>query len=115
MPYSQFLSALDTHPAARFQSIFIQRAIDPSDIHSGQLAFPGGHVDNNENDFEAAVREVKEEIGLTLNESSVYLGKLPKNFYARKTKAGESLYTSLHIFLWLPRDSSSKNENIPIQ
>ena len=32
--------------------------------HSGQIAFPGGKIDQNENPLQAALREAEEEIGL---------------------------------------------------
>ena len=81
---------------------FLSRnVINIKDINSGQIALPGGHVDNDENDFEAAIREAREEIGINLDEKSIYLGKLNKNFYVRKTKNNENLFVSVHIFILL--------------
>lgn len=38
----------------------------------GQWCMPGGHVDQNENDLEAAVRECREEAGIDLDGSTAY-------------------------------------------
>ena len=38
----------------------------------GQVAFPGGHVESGESDLDAVVREVREEVGLSLHDSSKY-------------------------------------------
>ena len=63
------------------------------------MAFPGGHLDENENDFQASIREVKEEIGLDLLEiNALYLGKLPSNFYVRKRKDKTNLMLNVHLF-----------------
>lgn len=43
--------------------------------HSGQFAFPGGQLDDNESNIDAALRETREEIGLTLTPADV-LGRL---------------------------------------
>ena len=47
--------------------LFIQRASKPADPWSGQMAFPGGRVDDGDHDtFAAAERETLEEVGLDL-------------------------------------------------
>jgi 8-oxo-dGTP pyrophosphatase MutT (NUDIX family) len=56
--------------------LFIRRAEHPGDRHSGQVAFPGGHVDATDASHErAALREAEEEIGLR-PENVVLLGRL---------------------------------------
>jgi 8-oxo-dGTP pyrophosphatase MutT (NUDIX family) len=54
--------------------LFIQRADKPGDPWSGHMAFPGGHLDPEDEDLRAAaVRETWEEVGLDLS-SADYLG-----------------------------------------
>lgn len=54
-------------------------------VHSNQIGLPGGKLEADENSMQAALRETEEEIGVTINESSV-LGALtelyipPSNF-----------------------------------
>lgn len=43
--------------------------------HAGQWALPGGRMEKNETPERAALRELKEEVGLTLNQESV-IGRL---------------------------------------
>lgn len=43
--------------------LLIQRRWDP---HAGSWALPGGHVDAGETSLQAAVRELKEETGITV-------------------------------------------------
>ncbi|KAJ1655267.1 hypothetical protein IWQ61_004952 [Dispira simplex] len=51
---------------ARLELLYIVRAPSPSDRWSGHVAFPGGRCHPDESDQQAAERETKEEIGLTL-------------------------------------------------
>ena len=54
--------------------IFIERA-DDGHVHSGQIALPGGKVEQHDKDLLAtALRETKEEIGIDAKEINV-LGK----------------------------------------
>lgn len=43
--------------------------------HGGQFALPGGRLDDGETDAEAALRELQEELGLSLDQSAI-LGQL---------------------------------------
>jgi 8-oxo-dGTP pyrophosphatase MutT (NUDIX family) len=54
--------------------LFIQRSEKPGDPWSGHMAFPGGHLDPEDADLQAAsVRETWEEVGLDLSDAD-YLG-----------------------------------------
>ncbi|MFA7061124.1 MAG: CoA pyrophosphatase [Pedobacter sp.] len=55
--------------------LFIERAAHESDPWSGNLAFPGGKVEQGEEPRQAAERETYEEIGLDLG-TARYLGRL---------------------------------------
>jgi 8-oxo-dGTP pyrophosphatase MutT (NUDIX family) len=61
--------------AGDLELLFIERATDSNDPWSGHLAFPGGKVEQGELARQAAERETREEIGLTL-ESERYLGRM---------------------------------------
>jgi len=53
------------HAAGEWQLLFIRRASDERDRHSGQVAFPGGACEQADADASAtALREAHEEIGL---------------------------------------------------
>jgi len=47
--------------------------------HSKQISFPGGSIDANETELEAALRELYEEIGIQINKENI-IGKL-SNIY----------------------------------
>ncbi len=56
--------------------LFIQRALYENDPWSGNIAFPGGKVQADEEPRQAAERETAEEIGLDLS-GARYLGQMP--------------------------------------
>lgn len=64
--------------------VLIKRVSYPG-VHSNQVGFPGGKMEQGESALQAALRETEEEIGVTVNESSI-LGALtelyipPSNF-----------------------------------
>jgi len=64
--------------------VLIKRVSYPG-VHSNQVGFPGGKLENGENTLQAALRETEEEIGVQVAEKSV-LGSLtelyipPSNF-----------------------------------
>lgn len=70
-----------------FEMLFIQRAENKNDKHSGEIALPGGKCDGDENDFDAVIREIREEIGFDIlnpKNKIKYLGKFNKNVYLNK-------------------------------
>lgn len=49
----------------RWRLLFIRRAVNSRDRHSGEVAFPGGRIERRDSDpAGAALREAREEIGL---------------------------------------------------
>jgi len=53
--------------------LYMQRAQNPRDRWSGQMSFPGGRCEKDETDQQALVREVQEEIGWDLNDTSAFV------------------------------------------
>lgn len=54
------------------QVLFIKRASVNGDPWSGHMAFPGGHLDSDDQDLlDAAIRETEEEVGLCLTRSDL--------------------------------------------
>ncbi len=58
--------------------LFIRRAEHPEDPWSGDMGWPGGHVDSDDGGaLAAAVRETREELALDLGRDGSLLGALP--------------------------------------
>ncbi|CAD8194584.1 unnamed protein product [Paramecium octaurelia] len=76
--------------------LLIRRKVNARDPHSGQIAFPGGKVEKDENTLQAAIRETQEEIGVNLNESH-HLGRMDQNYEAYYIK-NKHLKIAAHIF-----------------
>jgi len=70
------VACLLRQPRSRSQEslemFFILRATRATDRWSGQVAFPGGHVDDGESDHQAVARECFEECGLSLDVPGAY-------------------------------------------
>jgi 8-oxo-dGTP pyrophosphatase MutT (NUDIX family) len=63
---------------ARWHLLFIRRARNRNDRHSGEVAFPGGRIEPEDaNARQAAIREANEEIGLA-GEAVALLGHMPE-------------------------------------
>lgn len=81
------------------EALFILRAPKEGDPWSGQMAFPGGHVeDSDASSLAAAIRETQEEIGLDLNTHGRHLGRLDEvkaNPRGRKI----DMVVTPHVFL----------------
>ncbi|MEK2644293.1 CoA pyrophosphatase [Bdellovibrio sp. BCCA] len=76
---------------------FIQRAFNPEDRWSGQIAFPGGkREDIDKTDLDAALRETREEVGVELNRSEL-LGRLD-DIQARKAGTLLDFYIRPFVF-----------------
>ena len=70
------VAAVLRETSAGVEILFIERAEHDNDPWSGHIAFPGGKVDDADDDARsAAERETREEIGLDLS-SAEYLGQL---------------------------------------
>ena len=62
--------------ADKIQTVFISRALHHSDVHSGQVSFPGGQLELQDAHLEAcAVRETQEEIGVEVSGQNI-IGRL---------------------------------------
>jgi mutator protein MutT len=71
--------------------LFTRRAIDP---HIGKLDLPGGFIDPLETGEQAVVREIQEELGITVH-SLQYFGSFPNEYIF----SGYSVFTLDLVFL----------------
>ena len=65
MEKEKFLSSIYLIIRNEKQQILLQRR-QGTKLWPGFLALPAGHIDANENAYEAAIREAKEELGITI-------------------------------------------------
>ncbi len=81
------------------EALFILRAPREGDPWSGQMAFPGGHIESYDSDsVDAAIRETQEEIGLDLRAHGRYLGALDE-VRANPRRRKIDMVVSPHVFL----------------
>jgi 8-oxo-dGTP pyrophosphatase MutT (NUDIX family) len=99
-------------PKGLIEMLFIQRSVNANDLHSGQIAFPGGRCDNDENDKFASQREAHEEVGLDLHDNNkfLYLGKLDKNFFIYRRK-NKNCWIGVNLFFCLSVDDIEVKES----
>ena len=78
------------------EMFFILRAMDPNGSRwSGQVAFPGGHVEEGETDADAVRRECEEEVGFDLNRTCRFLGETRPRVVQRN---GGNLVVCCHVY-----------------
>ena len=71
--------------------LFAERNVDPD---KGKLDLPGGFIDPNETAEEAACREIKEELGITISSNDLlYITTAPNNYLYRNVP-----YRTMDIF-----------------
>lgn len=85
----------------QLEILFIRRARNPEDRWSGQIAFPGGRMENNETHLQTALRECQEEIGVDLRQAKI-LGALD-DIQARKAGGLLPFYVRPMVF-HLPKE-----------
>ena len=84
-------------------SVLLTRRSGKLRAHSGQWALPGGRLDNGESAADAALRELKEEINLSLPRNAI-IGRLDDYI----TRSG---YRITPIVLWSGRESQHLEPN----
>ncbi len=94
-----------TFYAGEWQLLFTRRA-DMMNEHSGQVAFPGGHCDPQDKNFEeTALREADEEIGLKAKDIQI-LGRINEV----RTVTNFEITPVVGVFPWAYAFSVSCNE-----
>lgn len=114
--------------ASEVETLLIERTERPTDPASGQVAFPGGRVEESDGSLaETALRELQEEVGLTREdlagplryvrtENAVRFGIKVGVFAAALGSSGHpptplSAEEVAHVF-WLPRSSLGRRHRV---
>ena len=93
----------------QLEMFFIKRAAHKKDPWSGQIAFPGGGKEDQDQDvFDTACRETREEVGMRLDRS-MEIGRLDDQ-RGRNTRQNFSLVISCFIFL-IPESQPVRHNN----
>ena len=94
------------HKKAPLDMFFILRASDPNGSRwSGQVGFPGGHVEDGETDTDAVCRECEEEVNFHLKKSSRFIGETRPRVVQRNVN--ESLVVCCHLYEMLENEIPS--------
>lgn len=84
--------------AGQLHILMIKRAEREGDPWSGHMAFPGGRMDRSDaNGYAVAVRETREEIGLSLGETDECIGRL-SDLFARPRRGMFGMTVSPFVF-----------------
>lgn len=91
-------------PENSLEIVLCQRSTSGKDVHSGQLCFPGGHVDPGETELQAVIREIKEEINLDVGDKTKFVcfGKLIDGYnlqYIKNKRSTAALFVFFQISL----------------
>jgi len=101
----------ESHHTTDIQVGFIQRAARDGDPWSAQMAFPGGHLDPEDDDLKsAAMRETLEEIDVSLADAS-YLGPVDQQFAAPRGPR-LNMIIEPHVFALPAVPSSTPNYEV---
>lgn len=88
--------------------LFIKRATRPGDPWSGDIAFPGGKQQQNDNSIrDTAIRETKEEINIDLAQQGIFISRQIDVLTRRHNKLAPMVVTPYHYQL----NSSSATNN----
>ena len=88
-------------PTEPLDVLLIRRATSAADPWSAHMAFPGGKLDQgDENLLATALRETREEVGVNLLDQAEYLGQLPIVDVSRQGRA-----LSIHPFVFALTDA----------
>jgi 8-oxo-dGTP pyrophosphatase MutT (NUDIX family) len=85
--------------------LFIQRAVNPRDAWSGDVAFPGGKRDESDaSDEDAAIREVLEEVGIDVRDQGVWrrIGQIADDRIVRRGQSHRMIVATFGFELLRP-------------